>query len=108
MYKRGTIVLTPFPFTDLSDTKVRPAVLISNSKIGDDVTFLFITSQQKLLGKYLVPITPDDKNGLKTASKIIYSRIAILETKVILGEIGTISIDVQQKIDTQLQKILGL
>jgi mRNA interferase MazF len=30
-YKRGDVLLVPFPFTDLSTTKVRPAVVVSSS-----------------------------------------------------------------------------
>ena len=33
--KRGTIILTPFPFTDLSNSKVRPALVISTDKRND-------------------------------------------------------------------------
>lgn len=29
MYHRGDIVLLPFPFTDLSTTRTRPAVVVS-------------------------------------------------------------------------------
>jgi mRNA interferase MazF len=42
---RGTVVLTPFPFTDLSGAKVRPAVIISRSdRAGDDVILAFVSS----------------------------------------------------------------
>ena len=30
-YQRGEIVLVPFPFSDLSTTKVRPAIVISSA-----------------------------------------------------------------------------
>lgn len=108
MYRRGTIVLVPFPFTDLSGSKVRPAVIISNGKIGSDVAVLFITSQTKLRGKHLVHIAPSKENGLKAKSKIVCSKIATLEAKIVLGELGNISADVQHTLDTELKKVLGL
>ena len=44
--KRGTVVLTPFPFTDLSGQKVRPALVVSRSDRPDpDVLLAFITSK---------------------------------------------------------------
>lgn len=43
---KGTIVLTPFPFTDLSAIKRRPAVIVQRSeKTGDDVVVAFISSK---------------------------------------------------------------
>lgn len=43
MLKRGDIVLVPFTFTDLSEKKVRPAVVIS-AKNDVDVSVAFISS----------------------------------------------------------------
>ena len=47
MYQRGDIVLLPFPFTDLSATKTRPAVVVSvegfEQETGD-FTVAMITS----------------------------------------------------------------
>src|SRR5438067_8807349 len=47
-YKRGDIVLVPFPFTDLSSAKRRPALVVSpdwfNSS-NQDLVLVAITSQ---------------------------------------------------------------
>ena len=43
MLSRGDIVLVPFPFTDLSEKKVRPAIIIS-TKNDIDVSVAFISS----------------------------------------------------------------
>ena len=44
MSKKGKIVLIPFPFTDLSASKVRPAVIVSNFSQGEDIIVAFISS----------------------------------------------------------------
>jgi len=40
---KGDILLITFPFTDLSGTKLRPAVILAET--GSDVTVSFITTQ---------------------------------------------------------------
>ena len=108
MYERGTIVLVPFPFTDLSGNKVRPAVIISKGKIGEDVVVLFLTSQAKINGASLVLVKPTKENGLKVASNIVCSKIATLAAKVVLGELGTLSKGTLTEVDVQLKKVLDL
>lgn len=41
--KKGDVVLAPFPFTDLSQTKLRPAIVLwASSKGSNDITLCFI------------------------------------------------------------------
>jgi mRNA interferase MazF len=47
MYERGDVVLLPFPFTDLSATRTRPAVVVSVNAFEQttgDFTVAMITS----------------------------------------------------------------
>ncbi len=93
MHKIGDIVLTPFPFTDLSQNKVRPALILGTQKNGDDVTVCFISSNtQNKIQALEVLIDSKDKNfrqtGLKTDSTIKVTKIATLDKIVILGQIG--------------------
>ena len=47
-FRQGDIVLVPFPFTDLSAAKQRPALVISPDRLNDarpDLVVLAITSQ---------------------------------------------------------------
>ena len=91
MHKAGKIVLVSFPFTDLSGAKVRPAVVVSNKPMGDDVVVAFISSNTKKSGKFEIFLKMSEQNGLKTDSVIVISKLATLEKKTILGEIGQLS-----------------
>ena len=104
MYKKGTIVLIPFPFTDLSASKVRPAVIVSSELTGEDVVVVFISSKKvKRLQKTDITIKDCMKTfvdtGLKTDSIIKVGKIATLDKKIILGKLG--------KIDTITEKELN-
>jgi len=108
MYKKGAVILVPFPFTDLSGSKVRPAIIVSNREVGSDIVVVFLTSKKAFKGKYLVSISPNKDNGLKAKSKIVCFKLATLDTKIVLGELGTVSTKEQKQIDTHLKKIFGL
>ena len=108
MYKKGTIILVPFPFTDLSNSKVRPALIISNNLRGDDIIVVFISSTSAHLGKYDVAVKASKQNGLKKDSRIKCSKIATLDKKIILGELGNMTSDEEKKIDSKLKTLFNL
>jgi len=43
-FSRGDVVLTQFPFTDLTGASVRPALVVSQGLIGQDVVVAGISS----------------------------------------------------------------
>lgn len=47
-YNQGDIILVPFPFTDQTGSKRRPAIVVSNSKVNnsDDVIIAQLTTQE--------------------------------------------------------------
>jgi mRNA interferase MazF len=107
MPKQGTIVLVPFPFTDLSATKMRPALVLSAKPLKSDVLVAFISSKLRQ-GEYHVPIPPTAKNGLKVPSVVICSKLATLEKTVILGELGRAEGEVITQVKSKLATILDL
>ncbi len=64
--KKGDIVPIPFPFTDLTGVKNRPALVLIAS--DHDVTVSFITTQLKWFEPHDVNIEPSHENGLKSTS----------------------------------------
>jgi len=114
MYKRGVIVLVPFPFTDLSSVKLRPALVVSSSRLNQqDVIVLFISSVKNRRSTAVdLVITKDGRNfiqtGLKTESVFKCNKIATLDKCVVLGEIGFLPPDWMKKIDQRLKIALNL
>ncbi|OGQ08353.1 MAG: hypothetical protein A3G32_03920 [Deltaproteobacteria bacterium RIFCSPLOWO2_12_FULL_40_28] len=114
MFERGKIVLVPFPFTDLSSSKIRPALIVSDPKYSDeDISVVFITSklsQRAQSTDYHIKTTHTDfgQTGLKTASIVRCNKIATLDKKTVLGEIGFLSRNIQKKIDQKIKLYFGI
>jgi len=87
--KKGDIVLIPFPFTDLSGSKNRPAVILVES--GADVTVSFITTQLKWQEEHDLIFQPSVENGLKRTSILKLSKIATLEKAIVIGRLGRLN-----------------
>ncbi len=87
----GAIVLVPFPFTDLSATKVRPALVVSNSgRASRDVVVCFITSRVEKEVPHALVLQASPKSGLKVPSLVRFDKIATLDRGIILGELGRV------------------
>jgi mRNA interferase MazF len=87
--KKGDIILIPFPFTDMSGGKTRPALVLVDDVY--DVTVAFITS--KIVKKEAddVELIPMPLNGLKLESYVKLNKIATLEKQLSLGKLGELT-----------------
>lgn len=107
--RKGKIILVPFPFTDLSGQKVRPALVLHSSDKNDDFIACFISSIQKdRIDMYGLKVKADKQNNLKIDSVIKVSKIATLEKKIALGEIGHLDSKNMKDVDQKLRNIFGL
>ena len=84
----GAIVLTDFPFTDLTAAKRRPASVISaDNDRRTDVIVAYITSIPRNYPDAMA-ITPTRATGLKVASSVRFDKIATINKEIIAGRIG--------------------
>ncbi|RKJ64913.1 type II toxin-antitoxin system PemK/MazF family toxin [Roseburia sp. 1XD42-69] len=90
-FVRGDVVVIPFPFTDLSSSKKRPAVILADME-GDDYIMLQITSQN-VKDSYAIPLLKNDfqYGSLQRDSNIRPNKIFTLDGKLILYRIGHIT-----------------
>jgi mRNA interferase MazF len=85
---KGDIILVPFPFTNLSTTKLRPALILIENTL--DVTVSFITTQLQWLEPTDIILQPQPANGIKKPSLVRLSKMATIDKSLIVGTIGSI------------------
>ena len=103
---KGDIVLITFPFTNLMGSKVRPALVLAETKY--DVTVIFITSQFKLLEPTDVVIEPTDNNGIKVKSLLKTAKFATLDKTLIFGRLGRVDTQILEEINDKIRIYLNL
>ena len=107
---KGKIVLINFPFTDLTSSKLRPALVLYESE--KDVTVVFISSR-------ISKATPNDvlieeahsefkATGLKVDSFVKIEKIATLSKKLVIGELGQVGPEIKKEINDKVRKTLKL
>jgi mRNA interferase MazF len=87
VYRRGDVVLVSFPFTDLSSSKRRPALVISPDAFnqnGQDIVLAAITSQEP--DDKAVALALDDfvQGGLPKTSFVKVTKIFTIHSTLIL------------------------
>jgi len=87
-FVKGDIVIIPFPFTDLSGNKKRPAFVVSDLS-GDDIIVCQITSKSKF-DSFALPLCTDDfvSGGLPVDSYIRPNKIFTADKNIILSVAG--------------------
>ena len=111
---RGKVVLVPFPFDDLSATKLRPAVCLTEP-IGANrhVVMAFITSREisdLLPTDIALPTTHPDfsATGLRISSVLRLHRLITLSTKIIQRELGKLSPNLERETAERLSLLFSL
>lgn len=110
--RQRELVLVPFPFSDQTGQKVRPALVLSNNvfnQVSDDVLLCGLTTTLKP-SPYTVILTPDkieegvlyDKSAIKVESilkldkNLVIKRFALINKKVFAQVISVLSEIVKQ------------
>jgi mRNA interferase MazF len=95
----------PFPFSDLTQAKKRPALVIVPLQ-GDDLILVQITSQT-VSDSYAISLDHSDfdKGSLKKLSNIRPNRIFTADKRIILYKIGRLK---QKKTDSVIKKIIEI
>ncbi len=107
VFTRGDIVLVKFPFSDLSQTKLRPAVVLTQGEYND-VMLCQITSQNQP-DKKAVEITASDfeSGSLRIASYARPFRITVVAQSLIVKRIAALKVEKHKEIVEAIIKLLN-
>ena len=103
---KGDLVLITFPFTDLSGSKLRPAVVLVDTNL--DLTVCFVTTQTERQESSDVSLSPSKTNGLRKPSLIRTSKIATLDRALAKGLLGTLTQTEVSDLNNKLKILLQL
>ncbi|MDR2574946.1 MAG: type II toxin-antitoxin system PemK/MazF family toxin [Treponema sp.] len=104
-FVKGDIVTLPFPFTDLSNNKKRPAFVVADLS-GDDIIVCQITSKTKF-DSLAIPLSKYDfiSGSLPVDSFIRPNKIFTADKNIILSVAGHLS---ESKIHDILNAIITI
>lgn len=111
MYQRGDVLLVPFPFSDLSATKVRPAVVVSSvlyHSTRPDLLLAALTSKVTTATGPLDYVLEDWRDaGLRFPSALKPVLFTLAPERVVF-QIGAMSARDLAQIDGRLRSALAL
>jgi mRNA interferase MazF len=104
-FVKGEVVVVPFPFSDLTIAKRRPALVIAGLE-GDDIILCQITSQT-IKDRYAVPLQDQDfeTGGLKQTSNVRPNRLFTADSQIVLYRVGKLQ---REKLSEIIEKIVQI
>ena len=105
-FVKGDVVVVPFPFSDLTQAKRRPALVVAVLS-GDDLILCQITSQA-VTDEYAVVIESDDfsSGGLRQSSNVRPNRLFTADKQIILYKAGQLKFEKMNQVIARIVEIL--
>jgi len=105
-FVKGDVVVLPFPFSNLSASKRRPALVIAVIPPYDDVILCMITSKGAKDAS-AIPISPSDfvVGGLPRESNVRPNRLFTADSAIILRTAGKLT---KRKMDEVVAEIIRI
>jgi mRNA interferase MazF len=109
-YDFGDVVLVPFPFTDQTTTKKRPAVVVSSSVYNrerPDIVLVAVTSQTRPSAFFGEVVVTEWKGAGLLRPSVIKPIFATIEKGLLLKKLGRLGKEDHKVLRETLEKLLG-
>lgn len=106
--KAGDIVLIPFPFAELTNRKIRPAVVVCETKDGyKDLVLCAISSVvPSKLSENEMSLNADNENGLRKISVLKIDRIVTAKKQDVIAKIGKLGSTELEKFKAKFKNLV--
>ena len=104
-FVKGDVIVVPFPFSDLSRAKKRPALVIA--KLEDNDLILSQITSQQISDKFAIEMKENDfENGtLRQTSDVRPNRIFTADRRIVLYRVGHLK---SEKINEVIETIVDI
>jgi mRNA interferase MazF len=109
-YAFGDVILVPFPFTDQSTTKQRPAVVISSHGYNSqrpDLILLAITSQVRATLSFGEALVANWQTAGLIKPSVFKPLVTTIEQSLVIKQLGRLSANDAASLRAGIEKIVG-
>jgi mRNA interferase MazF len=106
-YSKNDVILVRYPFTDLSGSKVRPAVIVSAPHVSKDVFVVPLSSKTTSLLSCEFVLEDWSDAGLNVITAVKRG-IYTVNKSLIVKRVGKLSTSDSKSLENSLRKWLGL
>jgi len=110
MFEQGDILIVPFPFSDLSNVRYRPVLVLSNNSdnlFSEDIITCGITSNLKdTRHSVLVDNSSLEEGDIPAKSRIKIDKLFTLEKNIVKKKIGRINKETFEKVKKEFYGLI--
>jgi mRNA interferase MazF len=101
----GTVVLVQFPFSDLSDVKLRPAVVVADAGRGDWILCQITSKPYSDPAAVEITDSDFDSGSLQVASYVRPGKVFCANQRIMTSSPGTLNPDAAARV---IEALIGL
>ncbi|MFH1359377.1 MAG: type II toxin-antitoxin system PemK/MazF family toxin [archaeon] len=109
-YSKGDLVIISYPFSNFKESKIRPALIISNNFFNKNTEDFILVPLTSILKKkpFTLLLYPDDMalGNLIKASNIRVDKIFSMKKELVKTKIGIVNKIILKRIENEFMKIL--
>ena len=108
-FKKYDVILVNFPFSDLKNSKIRPALVVKPLE-GENTILCQITTKNRGISKYEVILNKKSCEGdIRFDSNIYVDMIFTLHESLIVNKIGHVKDkEVREEIDNKIKELFDI